>query len=593
MNNISIAEQYVADVLSGKIPVCDNIRLACERHERDVHRAAIGDASFPYYFDRAAAQRAIDFIQLLQPTKGEWAGKPLVLLPWQQFVVWNLFGWKCREDDTRRFRQVYIEIPRKNGKTTLLAAIGIYMLVADKEPGAEVYSAATTRDQAKEIWDEAAGMVANSKSLSKLVRRVQQGLYVRKTNSKFLPLAAEAKTLDGKNVHCALVDELHEHPDRKVYEKLKTGTGSRRQPLIIAITTAGVGQDSFCYSQRTQALQVLARSTENEALFAFVACIDDETKWEQEIEWFKSNPSLGHTKKLATMRVDFVDAKNNPDNLNDFLRYHLNIWTSVHRVWMPMGTDGWTSITCIGSTEQFPDAKKLREELYQKLKGRIGVAAADLAATIDITALVLVFPPAAARTEMVDDPEKPGKKKEIVHPADDNWYVLPYFWIPEDNIEKRVKRDGVRYDVWVREGFVEKTPGNACDSVPVTAKLKELAQDFDIREVAFDRWGAQDFVNNATGEGFLMVQFGQGYQSMSAPMKQLLKLVLKGQIVHAGNPVLRWMASNVVASTDPAGNIKPDKEKSKEKIDGIVATIMALSRAEEYKAVGEPEMFVL
>jgi phage terminase large subunit-like protein len=229
-------DDYVEAVLAGTIPACKFIHLACERSVQDLHRAAIGDVAFPYYFDSKAADRAIEFIQLLQPSKGEWAGRPLVLLPWQKFILSQIFGWKRREDNTRRFRFAYIEVPRKNGKTTLLAGIGLYMLCADGEPGAEVYSAATTRDQAKEIWDEAAAMA--EASLKRYVKVSKFSITVPKNPSaKFIALAAEGKTLDGKNVHCALIDELHEHPSGEVYSKLKTGTGARRQPLIVAITT--------------------------------------------------------------------------------------------------------------------------------------------------------------------------------------------------------------------------------------------------------------------------------------------------------------------------------------------------------------------
>ncbi len=316
----------------------------------------------------------------------------------------------------------------------------------------------------------------------------------------------------------------------------------------------------------------------------FIAAIDDPAKWEDEAEWYKCNPSLGHTLKIKVLRDEKLLAKNNPDELNNFLRYHLNIWTESTHVWMPMDKErGWMQPENVGSYAEFPDALKLRESLLERMVGRLCCAGVDLAATIDITACVLAFPP----ERLPDDFIGP---RDII---DGKWVVIPFFWIPEDNVEIRSKRDHVRYDVWVREGFIETTPGNACSSEPVLRKIKELGEKYEIREVPFDRWGAQDFSNDLQAEGFTATKFGQGFQSMSAPMKELLKLILRGQIVHGANPVLRWMASNVVVQQDPTGAIKPDKDKSAEKIDGIVALAMGLSRALEYKDVATPEFFTL
>jgi len=583
---------YITGVLDGSVPACEFIKQAVQRHERDLHRAAIGDASFDgSYFDHEAGQKVIDFCEILKPSKGEWANQPLRLLPWQQWLIYDLFGWK-RKDGFRRYSMAYIEIPRKNGKTTLLAAIGLYMVFADDEPGAEVYSFATTRDQARQIFDEAVAMVDNSlkKYIERVGSKIVNELRVASSKSKFKPLAADSSKLDGLNTHCGLGDELHEHHDKSVWEKVKTSTGSRRQSLLIGITTAGVGHDSFCHSLRKTAERILKRDQDNDSFFAFIACADDETKWDDPKEWAKANPSLGVSVKEKVLRDEYLLAKNNPDELNDFLRYHLNIWTEKLRVWMPMGKDGWTSPACMGTDAEFPDAKVLREELLEKLKGRVCCGGLDLSSTIDLTAFVLVFPPTAEVTER--DP-KDKTKHIVVTPADPHWYVVPFFWIPELNVETRSKRDHVRYDVWTREGFIATTPGNAVDYAPVRLKILELAKDYDIREIAFDRWGSAEIVQFLMNEGMTVNKCGQGMQSMSEPMKSLLKLVLKGEIVHAANPVLRWNAANTVVEQDAAGGIKPDKETSPEKIDGIVATVMALSRAELYKDVSQPEFFTL
>lgn len=580
-----VAEQYAKGALEGTIPACNFIKLACERHVRDMHRAAIGDVTFPYYYDRAAGQHVVDFCQLLQPSKGEWAGLPLKLLSWQIFVIFELFAWKRNEDGTRRRRFAYICIPRKQGKSTLLAAIGLYMLCCD-DAGAEVYTAATTKEQARQIYDEAVAMRDNT--LKKFVKKVVNTLYIPTTKSKFKPLAADSSKMDGLNCSCALLDEIHEHPDARVYEKLRTSTGARRQPLLIMITTAGVGHTSFCYKQQLTSERILKSDLDNESFFAFIAAIDDPTKWQDEAEWYKCNPSLGQTLKIAVLRDDYLLARNNPDELNSFLRYHLCCWTDSLRVWMPM--DKWAQAANVGSDKEFPDAKKLRSELMEKLKGRVCCGGLDLSATIDLTAFCLVFPPMME----VTGPDPKDKSKQIViTPADPNYYCLPFFWVPEETVTQRSTQDHVSYDTWVRGGFIETTRGSAVDYVPVRDRILDLAKLYDIREIAFDDWGSQEIVQFLQGEGFTVANFRQGFRSMSDPMKGLLKHVLTGKFVHGANPVLRWNAANVVAETDAAGNIKASKEKSAEKIDGIVATIMALARAEMNKDVGSPEFFTL
>ncbi len=352
---------------------------------------------------------------------------------------------KQRQDGTRRYRFAYIEIPRKQGKSTLLAAIGLYMLCCD-DAGAEVYTAATTKEQARQIYDEAVAMRDNT--LKKYVKKVVNTLFVPDTKSKFKPLAADSSKMDGLNTSCGLLDEIHEHPDAGVYEKIRTSTGARRQPLLIMITTAGVGHTSFCYRQRLTSERILKRDIENDSFFVFIGAIDDPTKWQDEAEWYKCNPSLGQTLKITVLRDDYQLAKNNPDELNAFLRYHLCCWTDSLRVWMPM--DKWAMPANTGSDKEFPDAKKLRAELVEKLKGRSCCGGLDLSATVDLTAFGLVFGP---REEVTGpDPEDKTKKQIVVHPADPNYYVLPFFWLPASTVEQRSRRDHVPYDIWVREG---------------------------------------------------------------------------------------------------------------------------------------------
>lgn len=530
------ADDYVEQVLSGARPECRWVRLACERHVRDLRRSDI-------YFDRDAAARALAFFSLLQHSKGEWAGTRFRLEPWQQFIIASLFGWK-RQDGLRRFRTSYLEVARKNGKTSLAAGLGLYLLVADGEPGAEIYSAATIRDQARLSHEEATRMAKASPSIRKIVRIFRDNIHIPDTASKFEPLGADADTIDGLNVHGAIVDEVHAHKTRDTWDKLETATGARRQPLLFAITTAGYDRNSLCWQLHEYTQKILDGIVEDDSFFGMIYTLDDGDNWEDEATWTKANPNLGVSKKWDDMRRKVARAREMPAALNAFLRLELDVWTQAESRWLDI--ERWRA--CGGLVDE------------EALRGRRCYGGLDLSSTTDITAWVLVFPP-----------EGP----------DELYRVLPRFFIPEDSIVLRSRRDRVPYDAWARAGLITPTPGNVVDYDYVLAQIDEDAQRFDIREIAFDRWGAasiQTALMERGGEDWL-VQFGQGFASMSPPMKELEKLILSRQIVHGGNPVLTWMADNLVARQDPAGNIKPDKEKSRERVDGMVALIMALDRA--------------
>jgi phage terminase large subunit-like protein len=525
-------------VLSGRIPVCRLIRLAVERHQRDLETGAARGL----YFDRAAADRVIQFFKFCCHSKGELAGQAIQLEPWQQFIYWVAFGWKRKIDNLRRFRTIYIELPRKNGKSTMMSGTGIYMLVADGEPGAEVYAAATKKDQARIVHADAIKMRDASPSLRKRIQKFRDNLSIPETNSKFIPLGADEDTLDGLNTHCNIIDELHAHKTRKVWDVLETATGARRQPLQVAITTAGFDKHSICWEQHTYSEKILSQIIDDDTYFAFIACLDDDADWEDEQEWFKANPNLGISKKLDDMRRLALKAKEQPAALNSFLRLHLDRWTKQDVLWMPM--DKWNA--CAAAVDG--------EELY----GRECIGALDLASKTDLAALSLLFAP-------VDD--------------DEPWKLLQYFWCPEENAELRSKKDRVPYDVWIRQGFIKATEGNVTDYDFIRRDIGDLAADYRIKEIAFDPWNATQLVTQLTGDGMEMVEFRQGFASMSAPTKELMAMVLGNKIAHGGNPVLDWMASNVTVRQDPAGNLKPDREKSTEKIDGIVTLIMAIGRA--------------
>jgi len=533
------AAQYVEDVLGGQQVACKSVRLACERHRRDLETGA----ERGLWFDDTAARIAIAFFRLLKHSKGEWAGQVMELEPWQQFIIGELFGWK-RTDGLRRFRTAYLEVARKNGKTTMAAGIGLYLLVADNEPGAEVYSAATKRDQARLSHGEATRMAKSSPQIRRLVTIYKDNIHIKDTASKFEPLGADADTIDGLNVHGALVDELHAHKTRDVWDQLETATGSRRQPLMAAITTSGFDRHSICFQFHEYTEKILSGVIVDDSWFGMIYSLDEGDEWDSEANWIKANPNLGISKKWDDMRRKAARAKEMPSALNAFLRLELDVWTESETKWMNM--DHWRACGTM------VDAAGLR--------GRTCYAGLDLSSNIDVSAFLLVFPP---QTE-----------GDLVQ-------VLCRFWIPEESMHERVHNDRVPYDVWVRQGYITATPGNVIDYSYILAQVDEDMQAYDIHELAFDRWGAtkiQTDLMELGGEDFL-VQFGQGFASMTAPMKELEKLILGHRLAHGNNPVLTWMADNLVARQDPAGNIKPDKARSREKIDGMVALIMALDRA--------------
>jgi len=537
------AEQYIADVLSGRQVAGKWVRLACKRHVRDLKTGARRGL----WFDEGAAKLAIAFFSLLKHSKGEWAGQPITLEPWQQAHLWILFGWK-RADGTRRFRTSYLEVARKNGKSTLAAGAGLMLAFADGENGAEVYTAATKLEQARIIHGEAVRMVKQSSDLLEEVGVLKDNIHSEATFSKYEPLASDATTLDGLNAHAGLVDELHAHPTRDLWDIIRTSQGARRQPLMYAITTAGIDQASFCYEMHRYTQQILEGLFEDDSFYGIIYAIDEEDDWTDETCWIKANPNLGVSKKLDKMREEANEAQHLPSALNAFLRLHLNIWVKGEHRWIKLAA--WDAST-----------GPLRfDELPAFLAGRECYAGLDLSSSIDIAAFSMVFPPA------------PGDENDL-------FYVLMHFWLPAEDMPERVHRDQVPYDAWVRAGLIEATEGDVLDYAAIRLRIETLSEQFNIREVAFDRWGAFQISQDLAGAGFTMVPFGQGFASMSGPTKELIRLVMARKLAHGGHPVLRWMADNMVLRQDPAGNLKPDKQKSRQKIDGLVATIMGLDRA--------------
>lgn len=495
------------------------------------------------HYEKAKADRAVRFIENLRHTKGKWAGKRFWLLPWQEQIIRDIFG-VVKEDGNRQFLTAFVEIGKKNGKSELAAAVALYLLYADNEPSAEVYGAAADRQQASIVFDVANQMVRMTPALmkrSKIMGATKR--IVNYSNAGFYQvLSAEVGTKHGLNVSGLVLDEVHAQPNRKLYDVLTKGSGdAREQPLFFLITTAGTEKESICYELHTKAVDILAGRKVDPAFYPVVFGLTDEDDWHDEKNWYKANPSLGQTIQIDRVRDAYREALQNPAEENVFKQLRLNMWVSSLTRFIP---------------EQIYDLGNIPIDM-ESLKGRDCYGGLDLSSTGDITAFVLMFPP---------------------QNEEEKYILLPFFWIPEETIPLRVRRGSVPYDVWQKQGYLLSTEGNVIHYGFIEKFIEKLGETYHILEIAFDRWGAVQMVQNLEGMGFTVVPFGQGFKDMSPPTKEFYKLLMEGKIIHGGNPVLRWMAGNVVVETDPAENIKPTKAKSPEKIDGIVASIMALDR---------------
>ena len=496
------------------------------------------------HYDKGAADFAVAFIESLCHTKGTWAGKPFELIDWQERIIRDLFGI-LKKNGYRQFNTAYVEIPKKQGKSELAAAVALLLCCGDGEERAEVYGCAADRQQASIVFEVAADMVRMCPALNKRVKILasQKRMVFQPTNSFYQVLSAEAYSKHGFNIHGVVFDELHTQPNRKLFDVMTKGSGdARMQPLYFLITTAGTDTQSICYETHQKAMDILEGRKIDPTFYPVIYGAKEDEDWTSPEVWKKANPSLGITVGIDKVQAACDSAKQNPGEENSFRQLRLNQWVKQSVRWMPMHK--WDACA-------FP-------VLEDDLEGRVCYGGLDLSSTTDITAFVLVFPP-------MDESDK--------------YAVLPYFWIPEDNVDLRVRRDHVPYNVWQRQGKLETTEGNVVHYGYIEKFIERLGERFNIREIAFDRWGAVQMVQNLEGMGFTVVPFGQGFASMSPPTKELMKLVLEERIAHGGHPVLRWNMDNIFIRTDPAGNIKADKAKSTEKIDGAIALIMALDRA--------------
>jgi len=496
------------------------------------------------YYDEDRANYAVAFIEALCHTKGKWAGKQFELIDWQEQIIRDLFG-VIKQSGYRQFNTAYIEIPKKQGKSELAAAVALLLCCGDGEERAEVYGCAADRQQASIVFEVAADMIRMCPALNKRVKILasQKRIIYLPTNSFYQVLSAEAYSKHGFNIHGVVFDELHTQPNRKLFDVMTKGSGdARMQPLFFLITTAGTDTNSICYEVHQKAKDILEEKKYDATFYPVIYGAEHDEDWTSPDVWKKANPSLGITVGIDKVEAACESARQNPGEENSFRQLRLNQWVKQAVRWMPM--EKWD--TC-----GFPVDEKF-------LEGRVCYGGLDLSSTTDLTSFVLVFPPE----------DENGK-----------YEVLPYFWIPEETLELRVRRDHVPYDLWKREGKIMTTEGNVVHYGFIEKFIEELGTRFNIREIAFDRWGAVQMVQNLEDMGFTVVPFGQGYKDMSPPTKELFKLTLEQRLAHGGHPVLRWNVDNVTIRTDPAGNIKADKEKSTEKIDGAIATIMALSRA--------------
>jgi len=495
-------------------------------------------------FDKEKAERAVHFINALKHTKGRWRGVPFDLLPWQDQIIRDIFG-TVKKDGYRQYNTAYVEIPKKNGKSEIAAAVALYLTCADMEWGAEVYGCAADRQQASIVFDVAVAMVDQCPPLKKHFKPIMsvKRLVYKPTGSYYQVLSSEAFTKHGLNVHGVVFDELHAQPNRDLYDVMTKGSGdARSQPLFFLITTAGTDRNSICYEVHQKAADILAGRKIDPTFYPVIYGIPDDADWTDEANWYLSNPSLGHTIDIEKVRNACNSAKDNPAEENIFRQLRLNQWVKQSLRWMPM--DKWDACSEMVNPST--------------LIGRECFAGLDLSTTLDLTAFVLVFPP---RHE------------------NEKYIILPFFWIPEENLKQRVNRDHVPYDVWQAQGHIRTTKGNVVDYRRIEADIKEIASKYVVKEIAYDRYNATQIILNLQDDGLTMIPFGQGFKDMSPATKEIFTMVLQKQLIHNCHPVLRWNFDNVHVETDSAENIKPSKKCSTERIDGAVATIMALDRA--------------
>jgi phage terminase large subunit-like protein len=547
------AIRYAEDVRAKRIPACKFVRQACSRHLEDLKRWA---TTGPYRFDEDQAGEWCEFIEHLPHIKGPLAGQNIKLEDWQCFSLTVAFGWLKRSTGTRRFRRVYIEVPRGNAKSTLSSGVGLKAAFADGEGGAEGYSAATTRDQARIVFADAQAMARRRPQLCQAlgVEVLAHSIVQQSTASKFMALASDSNSLDGLNIHIAIVDELHAHKTREVYDVLETGTGKRPQSMLWSITTAGSDRSGICYEIRTYATKVLDGLVDDDSFFAIIYTIDDGDDWTDETSWRKANPNYGVSVQPDVIAQLAAKAMQMPAAQSNFKTKHLNVWVNADAAWMDMRAwdrAGDPSLT------------------LDRFAGKRSYIGLDLASKTDIAARILLFP------ELVGD---------VLH-----YYVFGKYFLPEQAVA-----DGrnSQYSGWALQELLATTPGDVLDFQCIEDDLSALSSQYEIAEIGFDPWQATQLAQRMTQTGATMIEVRNTVANFSAPMKEIDALVRSGRLHHNGDPVLTWMVSNVVCHMDAKDNIYPRKERPENKIDGVVALIIAMSRAMANAAPGSFDDYI-
>ena len=545
-------DQYVADVLAGRIVTGELVRLACERHRDDRK-----DKRFVWNEEKA--QHACQHFHTLRHYKGKWAGEHFELAPWQIFIVGSLFGW-YRPDGTRRYREAYIEIARKNGKTLLAAGIGAYLFLRDGEAGSEVYCVATKEEQAKLVWRDARFMIEAAPYLNRNTKAKHNTLETRDGKCLFRPLGRDSKTQDGLNPHGAIGDEMHAWPDSGMYDVIRSAFGARSQPMFVNITTAGPRRECFCFDHRQHCVNVLKgrkAGYDDDTIFAFIAALDDDDDPFDEANWVKANPNLDVSVGREYLRDCAKRAKLKPSEKNNFLTKNLNVWVDSSSTWLHM--DRWDA--CLTSTN------------WDGKAGFRCYGGLDLASSTDFAAFALLFP------------------------EGNGYSVKLRLWLPEetlsDNNKLRDRRALELIRKWRDDGWVSTTPGDWIDYEVIQRDILEDASRFSIAEIGFDPHNAGNLPQKLVENNVPCVGITQGHRTLGAPTKEFERMILSREIHHDGNPVLRWMLGNVVLIQDMYGNNRPDKRKSHEKIDGVVACLMALQRAMEGSPQQAPSISVI
>lgn len=493
------------------------------------------------YYDEEKADRAVRFFGMLNLVEGKGAGEPWQLLPWQEHeLIRPLFGWH-REDGTRLFRTVYCELPRKNGKTTLAAGVALYGLLADGEPGAQVILAARDRAQARLCYDLARKMVQQTPALSKRCRAVRSYIEHPKSGSVLRAISSEAGNQHGLNAHVAVIDEIHSFPNRELYDVVTTSVGARRQPIVFSITTAGQYDPfSISYELHDYTERVASGDVDDPSFLGVIYGSAKDADWKDPDIWHQANPSLGTTVTTEYLAQEVARASVSPARQNTFRQLHLGQWVNQQERWID--PEAWAACG---------------DPLRERVQGRPAFLGLDLSSTTDISAAVVLRP----------DP-------------DGTYDVEPFFWIPLDGLDERERRDRLPYRQWVTDGHVQATPGNLVDYAWIKARIFELADLYQGRLiVGYDPWNATGLITQLLEAGVQAVPVRQGYATMSSPTKELERLILAKGIRHAGHPVLASHVSSAQCISDPAGNSKVDKSRSTARIDGCVATIMALHLA--------------